>query len=162
MLSWRRGTLAISQCLALNLHMVLTALVIWFLRWQIRNSKLQVGRLLVAGTLIAEATADRKAGEAHIRVTAQGSLSCAPGKMVIQKKKKAKIISLVQEALRHACTVYGQLPVPSCDSCRELGFLFPRHWLQEEYLKILYPRWIPNLRKSQEGFGAWSSRPLSG
>ena len=31
------------------------------------------------------------------------------------KKKKAEIISLVQEALRHACTVYGQLPVPSCD-----------------------------------------------
>lgn len=49
MISWRRGTLAISQCLALNLHTVLTALVIWFLRWQIRNSKLQVGRLLVAG-----------------------------------------------------------------------------------------------------------------
>ena len=70
----------------------------------------------MAGTLIAEATADRKAGEAHIRVTAQGSLSCAPGKMVIQKKKKkTEIISLVQEALRHACTVYGQLPVPSCD-----------------------------------------------
>lgn len=62
MISWRRGTLAISQCLALNLHTVLTALVIWFLRWQIRNSKLQVGRLLVAG-LWKQKTADRKAGK---------------------------------------------------------------------------------------------------
>lgn len=118
----------------------------------------------MAGTLIAEAIADRRAGEAHVGVTAQGSLSCAAGKTVIQKKKNiyAEIISLVQEALRYACTVYGQLPVPSCDSCWELGFLFPRHWLQEEYLKVLYPRWIPNLRTSQEQFGAWGSRPVSG
>ena len=42
----------------------------------------------MAGTLIAEATADRRAGEAHVGVTAQGSLSRAAGKMVIQKKKK--------------------------------------------------------------------------
>ena len=117
----------------------------------------------MAGTLIAEATADRRAGEAHVGVTAQGSLSRAAGKTVIQKKKKyAEIISLVQEALTYACTVYGQLPVPSCDSCWELGFLFSRHWLREEYLKVLYPRWIPNLRTSQERFGAWGSRPVSG
>lgn len=86
-----------------------------------------------------------------MRATAQGSLSCAPGKTVIQKKKKnAEIVSFVQEALRYACTVYGQLPVPSCDSCWELGFLFPRHWLQKDYLKVLHPRGIPNLRTSQE------------
>ena len=42
----------------------------------------------MAGTLIAEAIADRRAGEAHVGVTAQGSLSCAAGKTVIQKKKK--------------------------------------------------------------------------
>ena len=112
MLSWRRGTLAISQCLALNLHMVLTALVIWFLRWQIRNSKLQVGRLLVAGTLIAEATADRKAGEAHIRVTAQGSLSCAPGKMVIQKKKKLKSFPLFRKLLDMLAQFMGNCQSP--------------------------------------------------
>lgn len=41
----------------------------------------------MAGTLIAEAIADRRAGEAHVGVTAQGSLSCAAGKTVIQKKK---------------------------------------------------------------------------
>ena len=85
-----------------------------------------------------------------MRATAQGSLSCAPGKTVSQKKKNADIVSFVQEALRYACTVYGQLPVPSCDSCWELGFLFPRHWLQKDYLKVLHPRGIPNLRTSQE------------
>ena len=62
LLPWRRGSLAISRHLALNLYAVLTALVIRFLRWQIRYSKLQVGRLLVAGTLVAEATADGKGG----------------------------------------------------------------------------------------------------
>ena len=41
----------------------------------------------MAGTLIAEAIADRRAGEAHVGVTAQGSLSCAAGKTVNQKKK---------------------------------------------------------------------------
>lgn len=87
-ISWRRGSLAIFQSLALNLHTVLTALVIWFPRWQIGNSKLQLGRLLVAGTLIAETTADGKEREAKLCIPAQSCLSCARGKTITKKKKK--------------------------------------------------------------------------
>lgn len=66
----------------------------------------------MAGTLIAEATADRKAGEAHIRVTAQGSLSCAPGKMVIQKKKKLKSFPLFRKLLDMLAQFMGNCQSP--------------------------------------------------
>lgn len=109
MLSWRRGSLAISQSLALNLHTVLTALVICFVRWQIGNSKLQVGRLLVAGTLIAETTADGKGREAKLCIPAQSYLSCAHGKTIT--KKNADIFSPIQESLIYDCIGYEQLSV---------------------------------------------------
>jgi hypothetical protein len=83
--------------LALNLHIVLTALVIWFLRWQIRNSKLQVGRLLAAGTLIAEVTGDGKGEEAKAMYPCSEQSSWAHRKRC--QKGSAEIVFPVQEAL---------------------------------------------------------------
>lgn len=91
-LFWRRGSSVIFQSLALNLHIVLTALVIWFLRWQIRNIKLHVGKLLEAGTLIAEVTAD---GETK---AAQGRLFWACRKShQTQTKKLLKLFPLFRK-----------------------------------------------------------------
>lgn len=42
----------------------------------------------MAGTLIAETTADGKGGEAKLYIAAQGRLSCAHGKTVTGKRRK--------------------------------------------------------------------------
>ena len=67
----------------------------------------------MTGTLIAEATADRRAGEAHVGVTAQGSLSRAAGKMVIQKKKKMlKSFPLFRKLLHMLAQFMGNCQSP--------------------------------------------------
>lgn len=152
MLSCRRSP-TVSQGLALKLHTVLTAPLIWFPRWWIRNNKLQLGRLLVADTLTAEVTADRKGREAQLWITAQGSLSAA------------------QEALRYACMSYGQIAASllTLTPAEELGFLLPRHsWLQEDIWRCYSPSGFQTWGLSEIAWGLafkgteWSLWPMNG
>lgn len=156
MLSWRRGPRAISQSLVLNLPTVLTVLGIWFLRWQIRNSILQGGRLLLAGTPDNSSNSwwEGRRGEPVNHCFRQSFQ--AHGKTVTPRD--AEMVSPIQEALRCACTGYVPAsPFPTPPTW-EWGTPCFRKTIERYYI---YDG-VAVLKKSKKRLTAWSLRGTKG